>query len=200
MPDAHSAPVVTESQMAVATGDMQPLVPSDGQSRLYDETSGGALFQWEGVADYIVFARRSNMASPEVRIRVNGSNSYMLHDAWPGKWYWRLESADRSVYSGTQSFVINAPPRRNIVLSEPTAGASISGDGRVAWTGDEKISYYRVEVAAGNFSMPSYRFATVGTSVQLSGVAAGSYRLRVGGFSEVSGRWEYTEPIAVTVQ
>ena len=186
--------------MPGAVGDMQVVMPSSGQGRGYDETTGDALFQWEGAADYIVFARRSSLASPEYRIRVSGNNSYGLRDVWPGTWYWRLESADGSVYSETQSFTISNPPRRNIALSEPSAGASISGDGSVSWTGDEKISYYRVEISAGNFSTPNYRFATVGTSVQLSGVMSGSYQLRVGGFSEVSGRWEYTDPIAITVQ
>lgn len=186
--------------MSGAVGDMQVVMPSAGQMRNYDETTGDALFQWEGMADYIVFARRSSMTAPERRIRVSGSNSYGLRDAWPGTWYWRLESADGSQYSETQSFTISTPPRRNIALSQPSAGASISGDSSVAWNGDEKISYYRVEISAGNFSAPNYRFATVGTSVQLSGVMAGSYQLRVGGFSEVSGRWEYTDPIAITVQ
>ena len=183
-----------------AVGDMQVVLPSGGQMRGYDETTGDALFQWEGGADYIVFARRSSMTSPELRIRVSGSNSYGLRDAWPGTWYWRLESADGSQYSETQSFAISTPPLRNIALSQPSSGASISGDSTVAWTGDEKISYYRVEISSGNFSNPNYRFATVGTSMQLSGVMSGSYQLRVGGFSEVSGRWEYTDPIAVTVQ
>ena len=186
--------------MGGVVGDMQVVMPSGGQMRGYDETTGDALFQWEGAADYIVLARRSSMAPPEHRIRVSGSNSYGLRDAWPGKWYWRLESADGSQYSETQSFVISTPPRRNLALSQPSAGASISGDSSVSWTGDEKISYYRVEISSGNFSTPNYRFATVGTAVQLSGVMSGSYQLRVGGFSEVSGRWEYTDPIAITVQ
>ena len=183
-----------------AVGDMQAVLPSGGQMRGYDETTGDAMFQWEGGADYIVFARRSSMISPELRIRISGNNSYGLRDAWPGTWYWRLESADGSQYSATQSFAISTPPRRNIALSQPSSGESISGDSTVSWTGDEKISYYRVEISSGNFSNPNYRFATVGTSVQLSGVMSGSYQLRVGGFSEVSGRWEYTDPIAVTVQ
>ncbi len=186
--------------MGGAIGDMQVVMPSAGQMRGYDETTGDALFQWEGPADYIVFARRSSMTPAEHRVRVSGRSNYGLRDAWPGTWYWRLESADGSQYSETQSFTINTPPRRNIALSQPRAGESISGDSSVSWSGDEKTSYYRVEISSGNFSTPNYRFATVGTSVQLSGVMSGSYQLRVGGFSEVSGRWEYTDPIAITVQ
>ena len=189
-----------DASMGGALGGMQVVMPSSGQTRGYDETTGDALLQWEGAADYIVLARRSSLISPELRVRVSGSNIYGLRDAWPGTWYWRVESADGSVYSETQSFRINTPPRRNITLSQPSAGASISGNSSVSWTGDEKISYYRVEISSGNFSTPNYRFATVGTSAQLGGVMSGSYQLRVGGFSEVSGRWEYTDPIAITVQ
>ena len=186
--------------MASETGDIRIVIPSDGRTRNYDETTGGSFFQWEGDADYIVFARDSSLSFPSYRIRISGSNSYTLRDAWPGTWFWRLESADSSSYSDIQSFTIASPQRRNISLSEPTAGASISGESLVSWTGDTKISWYRVEISAGNFSIPGYVFATAGTSVQISGVMSGYYKLRVGGFSEVSGRWEYTDPISVTVQ
>jgi hypothetical protein len=36
--------------------------------------------------------------------------------------------------------------------------------------------------------------------VKLEGVTAGAYQMRVGAFSEVSGRFEYTAPASVTVQ
>lgn len=198
-PAVQEAPADTVA-LSGAVGNMQAVMPSSGQARVYDETSGAAAFQWDGAADYIVFSRYSSMSPAVHRIYVSGTNSFRLHDAWPGNWYWRLESADGSQYSEIQSFAIRAPARRNIALSEPAAGASISGDSTVAWTGDEKVSYYRVEVSSGNFSMPSYRFSTVGTSLQLNGVMSGAYRLRVGGFSEVSGRWEYTDPININVQ
>lgn len=182
------------------TGDIQVMSPADGQSRDYDETTGGAIFQWEGGADYIVFSRSSSMTPVVRRIRVTGNNSYSLRDAYPGRWYWRLESEDQSSYSDVQSFSISPPPLRSISLSEPTAGANISGDSLVSWSGDNKVSYYRVELSDGNFAAPNYRFSTTGTSMQISGVMSGSYQLRVGGFSEVSGRWEYSQPISVTVQ
>lgn len=186
--------------VSTGTGDIQVMSPSDGQSRDYDETTGGALFQWEGSADYIVFSRSSSMTPVVRRLRVTGSNSYSLRDAYPGRWYWRLETEDQSSYSDVQSFSIAPPPPRAISLSEPTAGASISGDSLVSWSGDNKVSYYRVELSDGNFATPNYRFSTTGTSMQMSGVMSGSYQLRVGGFSEVSGRWEYSQPISVTVQ
>ena len=111
MPNAEAMPgeemAIPEAGMGAAmggaVGNMQVIMPSSGQGRGYDETTGDALFQWEGAADYIVFARRSNLASPEYRIRVSGDNSYGLRDVWPGTWYWRLESADGSMYSETQS-------------------------------------------------------------------------------------------------
>ena len=186
--------------VAGGTGDIQVMMPSDGQARDYDETTGGSVFQWEGDADYIVFARNSQLSSPHYRIRVSGSSSYTLRDAWPGTWFWRLENADGSSYSDVQSFTVASPQRRNLALSEPMAGANISGESLVSWTGDDKISWYRVEISADSFAIPGYVFATAGTSVQITGVMSGSYKLRLGGFSEVSGRWEYTDPISVTVQ
>lgn len=191
---------VGDEMASTGTGDIQVMSPADGQSRDYDETTGGALFQWEGGADYIVFSRYSSMTPITRKVRVTGSNSYSLRDAYPGRWYWRLENEDQSSYSEVQSFSIAPPSPRAISLSEPTAGASISGDSLVSWNGDNKVSYYRVELSDGNFATPNYRFSTTGTSMQMSGVMSGSYQLRVGGFSEVSGRWEYSQPISVTVQ
>ena len=186
--------------VGTGTGDLQVVSPADGQSRDYDETTGGAFFQWEGSADYIVFSRSNSMTPVVHRIRVTGNDSYSLRDAYPGRWYWRLESEDQSSYSDVQSFSIASPAPRSISLSEPTSGASISGDSLVSWSGDNKVSYYRVELSDGNFASPNYRFSTTGTSMQMSGVMSGSYQLRVGGFSEVSGRWEYSQPISITVQ
>ena len=63
------------------------------------------------------------------------------------------------------------------------------------------MAYYRVELNQGDdWSNPQFKFSSSGTQVQLNGVAAGQYSMRLGAFSEVSGRWEYTQPTSVTVQ
>ena len=103
--------------------------------------------------------------------------------------------------SGIRSVVIRDPLRREIALSSPAGGGGLSGSGGVvSWTGDQKVSYYRVEISSGGWANPMYRFATSGTELQVQGVAAGQYQLRVGGFSEVSGKWEYSPVIDVNIQ
>ena len=45
--------------------------------------------------------------------------------------------------------------------------------------------------AGASFGQPLHRFGTSGTSIALQGVNPGTYDVRVGAFSEVSGRWEW---------
>ena len=182
-----------------AMGGVSLVLPVDGQSRSYDETMGMALFQWDGEAEYIAFARNSSFVNA-LRLRVAGINSYGFGNPYPGRWYWRMEDAGKNPLSDAHSFYVAEAVRRNLVLSEPASGGSLSSGSAVVWSGDEKISFYRVEIASGSFANPNYRFSTVGTSLQLNNVDTGAYRLRVGAFSEVSGRWEYTEPIPVNIQ
>ena len=85
-----------------------------------------------------------------------------------------------------------------------SSGGSVAGTGGIVrWNKDEGVSYYRVEmVQSGNrdWSSPAYRFATQGGEAQLNNVTPGSYDMRVGALSKVSGRWEYTSPQSITVQ
>jgi hypothetical protein len=137
---------------------------------------------------------------PEVmRIKVSGTN-YSFHRPWPGQWYWKVESEGSA--SEVRSFNVAPPVRRNIALTAPQTGASLAGTGgAVTWTGDTGVAYYRVEMnQTEDWSNPQFKFSSSGTQVQLNGVPAGSYSMRLGAFSEVSGRWEYTQPIQVTVQ
>jgi hypothetical protein len=71
----------------------------------------------------------------------------------------------------------------------------------VSWTGDKAVAYYRVELnQSDDWSNPMFKFSSSGSQVQLNAVAAGNYQLRLGAFSEVSGRWEFTQPVEVAVQ
>src|SRR5690606_30916752 len=126
-------------------------------------------------------------------------NQYEFHHPWPGTWYWKVENASGSTEG--RSFQVTAPARRNVVLSEPQAGGAVAGNGgTVSWQGDNSVAFYRVELtASGSWANPEHRFATSGNSVSLQGVAAGQYQMRVGAFSEVSGRWEFTAPVPVSV-
>lgn len=184
MPEGRGAPVASS--------------PESGASMEYDETMEAPTFTWSGGGGYITFARSQDMSQPAMRQRVRG-NSYTFHYPHPGQWFWQVKNASGS--TEVRSFTITAPTRRNVQLTSPAGGGTIAGNGgQVAWQGDSKVSYYRVEMSTGSFANPQFRFATAGNQVQIDGVQAGQYQMRVGAFSEVSGRWEYTTPVSVTVQ
>lgn len=181
------------------TGALSLQTPTEGARETYNELSGPFMFTWSGSPGAtIIFSRNANM-SPEIRrVKVSGS-SYAFAHPYPGKWYWKVENASGA--SEVRSFTVDPPARRNVTLQQPASGGSIQGNGgAVSWQGDSYVAFYRVELSNSGWANPQYRFATAGTTVNLQGVTAGQYQLRVGAFSEVSGRWEYTQPVAVTVQ
>ena len=117
----------------------------------------------------------------------------------PGTWYWQVSNSKGK--SEVRSFTIEAPVPRKVTLSYPQEGEVIPADGGIVkWLGDERISYYRIELSNKGWNDPSYRFATSGTSLKVQGVTAGDYEMRSGSFSEVAGRWEYNKPIRVIVR
>lgn len=196
-----SEPVDALSDSEPLAGNDPPVLmsPEDGMSRSYDETSKPAKFTWGGSpGGWILFSRSQEMSPVAFRIRVKG-NSFEFRRPHPGTWYWQVKNAAGT--SGTRSFSIKPAVRRSIELSSPMAGGSVLGSGGVvSWTGDTKVAYYRVEFSNGDWAKPQYSFATSGTQIALKDVPPGTYELRLGALSEVSARWEYTEPVSVTVQ
>ena len=89
-----------------------------------------------------------------------------------------------------------------MTVTQPASGGSLAANGGVvSWTADKMVAYYRVELStSGTWSTPEYVFATSGGQLAIKDVAPGKYKMRLGGFSEVSGQWEYSSPIDVTVQ
>jgi len=185
--------------MAPPAGAISLSSPDNGASLTYDETQGAALFSWSGGPGTIVFSRHSSMQPEVMRVKVSGSD-YSFHHPWPGQWFWKVESEGGA--SEVRSFSVSAPIRRNIAITAPASGASLAGTGGVvSWTGDKAVAYYRVELNQGDdWSNPLFKFSSAGSQLELNGVGAGQYQLRLGAFSEVSGRWEFTQPISVTVQ
>ena len=185
--------------MAPPAGAITLSSPDNGASLTYDETQGAAMFSWSGGPGTIVFSRHSSMQPEVMRVKVSGSD-YSFHHPWPGQWFWKVESEGGA--SEVRSFSVSAPIRRNIAITAPASGASLAGTGGiVSWTGDKAVAYYRVELNQGDdWSNPLFKFSSAGSQLELNGVGAGQYQLRLGAFSEVSGRWEFTQPISVTVQ
>ena len=173
--------------------------PPNGAVRDYDESRGPAEISWDGSpGGWILFSKHPDMQPVERRAPVSG-NSYQYYHPFPGTWYWMVRNGGGS--SEIRSFTISPPAKRNLAVSAPQSGGAVAGNGGVvSWQGDDRVAYYRLEISNGDWANPQYRFATSGNSLQLQGVQPGSYELRVGGFSEVSGRWEFSQPFAVTVQ
>ena len=173
--------------------------PENEASIAYDETVGPARFSWSGGAGTLELSRNSSMKPVEMKIPVK-KGAYSLHQPAPGKWYWRVKTASGS--SEIRSFTVDAPVRRKLSVTAPAGGATLAGSGgQVSWTGDSKVTYYRVELSnAQDWANPAYKFATAGSVATLQGVTPGAYKMRVGAFSEVSGRWEYSTPVDVTIQ
>ena len=182
------------SRTSQSTGSFSVVEPGDGAEQGYDETKGPAVFRWEGEADRIYFSRSSTMRPIHSRIRLNGKSSFAFNNPSPGTWYWQVENS--SGRSEVRRFQIQAPARRQFPITQPQPGSAIAGTGGiVAWQLGEKIARYKVQLVqqGSSWGVPQHVFATSGNSIALQGVAPGSYRLRVGAFSEVAGRWEWQE-------
>ena len=196
----ETAPVPEEEMDKGATATEAPVArsPENGASRNYDESSAAARFTWTGTASWIAFSRNPNMVPHEIKAKTRG-NHYDLQRPVPGVWYWQLGNGAGK--SQVRSFTISAPVKRALAILDPKNGSTLMKDnGTVAWKGDHYITYYRVEFSNQGWANPNFRFATTGTQLQVRDIPQGPYEMRVGAFSEVSGRWEYTDPIKVTVQ
>ncbi|MGE0173497.1 MAG: hypothetical protein AB7T49_11940 [Oligoflexales bacterium] len=200
-PAETAAPATSAASAPANSGGLSITSPQDGAQQTYDETQGAAVFQWDGPADRIIFARNSSMNPVNRVVNLGGGSSYSFNNPHPGTWYWKVENSSGS--SEVRSFMVNPPVRRTFPVSQPTAGSSIAGNGGVvSWSPGEKVARYQVQLVTqgSSWASPQYRFSSSGNSVQLQGVAAGSYDMRVGAFSEVSGRWEWQVVSGVTVQ
>jgi len=172
--------------------------PANGAERDYDESAAMPRFTWAGKASWISFSKNPKMHPAEIKAKVK-SEHYEMPRLTPGVWYWQVgNSAGKSA---VRTFTVHPPSKRAVALVEPLDGATLIKDnGMVSWKGDHMITYYRVELSSQGWANPNYRFATTGTQMKVHDVPQGNYEMRVGAFSEVSGRWEYTNPIKVSIQ
>lgn len=196
---AQAAAAAEAAPAEGAGGPVSINFPEDQASIAYDETVGPARFSWNGGAGTLELSRNASMKPVEMTIPVK-KGAYSLHQPAPGTWYWRVKTASGT--SDIRSFNVDAPVRRKLTVTAPAAGAALAGNGgQVTWTGDSKVTYYRVELSnAQDWANPAYKFATAGSIATIQGVTPGAYKMRVGAFSEVSGRWEYSTPVDVTIQ
>lgn len=183
------------------TGTMSVISPIAGAETDYDETMGPAEFIWEGNANRIMFSRSSNMGSIYRFADVTNKNNYKFNGIYPGTWYWQLQGPDGM--SDIKQFNVSAPARRDFSIIEPQSGQAInSNGGSISWSGAEKVARYQVQFKGTDTSWanPIYKYGTAGTRISVSGITPGLYDMRVGAFSEVSGRWEWQIIKGVSVQ
>lgn len=183
------------------SGSISVSSPIGGAEAGYDESMAAPKFSWQGNADRIMFSRSSSMRPVYRWADVQGRNSYQFQGVFPGNWYWQLQGPDGM--SEIKSFTISPPSRRQISIIEPQSGAALSGNGGfVAWSSADKVARYQVQFKTPDMSWanPTYRYGTVGTKVAVSGIAPGTYDMRVGAFSEVAGRWEWHVMKGIAVQ
>ena len=173
--------------------------PQDGVRRHYDLSSQEAYLQWEGTASWVEFSKQPHMSSIFLKRPVKGQR-HPLPRLAPGLWFWRVRGGAGS--SQVRSFEILPPRPLELALQEPSPGALLSKQGAlVRWKGDRKATQYRVELARdGHWHQPELRLVSAGTQLLLEALEAGDYQLRLGAFSQISGRWEYLDPISVKVQ
>ncbi len=201
--EENHAGLVKSKEHAVNPGNeatVAPTLEAPGQNytHVYDETKKAPELTWKGSPGGHVLLSRNSSMKQATKIDVMG-NSLRFAQSYPGTWYWQVVNG--AGMSEVGSFVILPPIRRNVVLTAPLEGGSLSANGGVvSWTGDHNVSYYRVEISSVGFVTPSFSFATSGTQISIAGIPSGSYSLRLGAFSDVAGRWEYSNPITVSVQ
>lgn len=172
--------------------------PENGAVNNYDESGEYPEFSWSGGGVSVIrFSRNQDMRTVDHK-GSSRNNRYEFARPAPGDWYWQVSNGLGK--SEVRMFKVNPPAPRAITFVEPMDGGSVASQGAVTWKGDRFVTYYRVELSTQGWANPNYRFATTATQLHLQNVSQGQYEMRIGAFSEVSGRWEYTNPIKVTVK
>ena len=196
---SQAQPQAQAPQKTAAFGALTVLTPAEGASRYYDLSSDRPVFSWEGNSESIIFSRNPNMKPVHYKMKTKGQSHTGKH-LEPGTWYWQVKNSSGKSEPRSYSIISHNDLVPNVL--EPTNGSTIFQDGSVVkWSLLSRAAYYRVQITEKDtWLSPSYMFATSGSELTMAGVAPGSYKLRVGGFSEISGRWEYSEPISVDVQ
>ena len=203
-PEAYANEAVGSSAQAQQMGSGSVSLESPGPNNTieYNEGLSGAKFSFSGPAAYIMFSRSPSMAFIDRKITLNGGSTYTYTNPKPGRWFWAVMGSDGTT-SEIRSFTVGAPARANVTVIQPQPGSSIAANGGVvSWQTSGDVTSYRVEMIPGqssDWANPT-RYATASESAQLNGAEPGEYQMRVGAFSRVSGRWEYTSPFSVSVQ
>lgn len=191
----------TQKQVAASSPPVSQS-PANGAQRIYNEASSRAKFIWDagGGSSWITISPNQDLSTPVAKLHGTPSGSLEVRRLLtPGTWYWQVSNNQGK--SEVRNFTILPAPLRKIDLIEPSLGSSLSASsGTVKWTGDTEVSLYKVEATAnGDWTNPEFKRSTSATQITVAGIPTGNLQMRVGAFSEVSGQWEFTEPVDISV-
>lgn len=169
-----------------------PAITGDTTTYDYNEEMGGPVVS-ATAGSVIEVARRADFADAYVLGSVGSSGQFRIPNPPPGAIYWRIQGTQ-----GSNQITVNPPAGLGINFAAP---ASISEGTQLSWSSSGPVAYYRVEFSTDqSFSSLAHVISTSQSAVGVTGVAAGSYFVRLGGFNRASGKWEYSAGSSVTVQ
>ncbi len=195
---ARAAPTAASTQAADGPVLLQP--ENNSQWNL-DGTMGFPVFTWNAAQSATLMISRDPKVEKRLEVEYQTkAGKYEYRSLMPGTYYWKVVSAFG--VSEIRTFVIQSVSRRNIFITSPAEGSTVSGDSvDVVWNGDEKIRLYKVQysIDPAVFS-PQQEFQTVGTEMTVAHLPKGLVWIRVAAFSLVSEQWEYTKPVKISIQ
>jgi hypothetical protein len=167
---------------------------ASGQTSTYDynEEMGGPVVS-ASAGSVIEVARRADFADAYVVGAVGAAGQFRIPNPPPGAIYWRVQGTQ-----GSNQVTVNAPVGLGINFAAP---ASLSEGTQLSWSASGPVAYYRIEFSTDqSFASLAHVISTSQTAVGVTGVAAGTYFVRLGGFNRAAGKWEYSSSSSVTVQ
>jgi hypothetical protein len=195
--DHQPAPKTAEALEPVPSA-ITNVTPKEGASMVFDLTKGPATFKWQGEATKIIFSLNKTMKPIARRIDVIGKSSYGFRGIKPATWFWRL---DTSLGEGAvQSFKIRRPKARNFEFTQPVTGSSISRQSApISWKPAKKVAWYKLIVYRKGGKKAILVKGTSGSKLTINNIKPGQYEMKLGAFSEVSGKWEWKRITDITV-
>lgn len=198
-PAATDAPATAETETPAveapaaeeATDAPAPQV-GDTSSWRYDETKGGPVV--DAKAGAVVEVSRSADFSA---VYVSGSaknGRFRIPNPPPGEIFWR-EQGSQSAHK----ISVSEAPKLQFNFSSP---GTVAADGQLSWDASgAKVAFYRVEFSSdASFASPSFVVSTSKNSAAISGVSAGKYYVRIAGYNEQAGQWQFSKDATLEVQ
>jgi hypothetical protein len=165
---------------------------SDSSSWTYDETKGGPVVKAKDGA--VIEVSRSADFSDTYVTGTARNGSFRIPNPPPGEIFWREQGSQAAT-----KITVSAAPKLQFNFSSP---GTLAADGSLSWDASgAKAAFFRVELSSdAGFASPAFVFSTAKKSAQLSGTSAGRYHVRIGGYNEQAGQWQFSKGEMLEVQ